>query len=68
MTAQSSMTAQWWFWPTVGAVATGVLVGIVAAASGGEVSTERQQALQAQPGVGLHFTALRRSADVEVSR
>ncbi len=66
--AEPSLTEQWWFWPTVGAVATGVLVGIVAAASGGEVSTERKEALQAQPGVGLNFQALRRSAAQEVSR
>ena len=33
---ESSLTAQWWFWPSVGVLAAGVLAGVVVAASGGE--------------------------------
>jgi len=57
-TSAPSLTAQWWFWPTVGLVGAGVLVGVAAAVSGGGEDVDRDPV--AEPGQ-LNFMALIRA-------
>ncbi len=57
--AEPSLTKQWWFWPTVGAVATGVLVGIIAASAGGDSDPKISAPIELE--MGENFQALRRA-------
>ena len=57
--AEPSLTKRWWFWPTVGAVAAGVLVGIIAASAGGDSDPTISAPIELE--MGENFQALRRA-------